>query len=284
MNRVDLDQELVRTLTIPPRPEIVTVLMEEMSRDAPNLDRISGKIAADVGLAGAMLKVVNSPAFRRPQPARSVSQAVSLLGLRNVSSIATGLVIRHTLGGGPQQGFERFWDTAEKVGLICSFLARALRGMAPDEAFTVGLFHDCGIPLLMRRFPVYRDVLAQANQSAERGFFEVEEEAIGTHHGAVGYFLARSWLLPDDLCKAVLWHHDAEVFVDPAVDDSVRNYVGIIHIAQHIQHLQMRSTTDVEWIRFSDAVLTHFALTEEDFINLVDEAQEMLAENRSALC
>lgn len=277
MTETMLTQELVRTLAIPPRPEIVTVLFEEMSRDEPNLGRVSDKIAADVGLAAAMLKVVNSPAFGRAVKARSVSQAVSLLGLRNVSSIATGLVIRHSLhAGGKDATLERFWDTAEKVALISSFLAKSLRGIPVEEAYTLGLFHDCGIALLMNRFPNYRETLARANQAADTSFFAIEEAAIGTNHGAVGYFLARSWYLHDDLCKAILWHHDLDIFRDPAANDTVRNYIGIIHLAQHVQHRQMRSTTDVEWTKFEADILDHFALSEEDFINLLDGAQESL--------
>jgi HD-like signal output (HDOD) protein len=276
MPKIPLDQDFIRSLAIPPRPEIVSVLFQEMSRDEPDLQRITRQISADVGLASAMLKVANSAAFGRETKARSVSQAISLLGTRNVSSIATGLAIRQSIGGGGQAGMERFWDTAEKVAMICSYLARALRGIPVEEAFTVGLFHDCGIPVLMGRFPKYRETLARANCAVDRSFFAVEEEDIGTHHGAVGYFLARSWNLHDDLSMAILRHHDDDVFGDPGVNDMVLNYVGMIHLAQHIHHLRMRSTDDVEWAKFEEAVLGHFALTEEDFFNIVDGAQETL--------
>lgn len=279
MTEAMLSQDLVRNLAIPPRPEIVNVLFEEMSRDEPDLARVGQKIAADVGLAAAMLKVANSALFGGSGRARSVYQAIDLLGMRNVSSIATGLVIRHSLGGGKNAALERFWDTAEKVAMICAYLAKALRGIPVDEAYTLGLFHDCGIPLLMERFPNYRETLARANRAADRSFFSVEDEDIGTNHGAVGYFLARSWSLHDDLCNAIRWHHEPDVFRDPEVSETVRNYVGLIHLAQHVQHRQMRSTTDVEWSKFVDAVLGHFALGEEDFINLVDGAQESLLQH-----
>lgn len=275
MNSV-LDQNFVRNLTIPPRPQVVSVLFEEMSRDVPDLRRVAKSISADVGLAGAMLKVANSAAFGLPRKAASVAQAVDLLGMRNVSGIATGLVIRHSVSGADSAGMDRFWDSAEKTAVIAAHLARSLRGIAPDEAYTLGLFHDCGIPLLMRQFPAYRETLARANCCGDRSFIAVEEAEVGTHHGAVGYFLARSWQLPDPQCQAILRHHEVEIFADAAVPDVVRNYVGIIHIAEHVQHLQMRSTVNVEWVKFEQAVLRHFALTGEDFINLVDSAQECL--------
>lgn len=267
-------------LTIPPRPQAMMVLMEEMSRADPDLKRVTRAIQADPGLAGAMLKVVNSPAFGLARKATSIAQAVGLLGLRNINAIASGLALRHAMQDPDNVSMERFWDTAEKVALICAELARRLRGIPTDEAYTLGLFHDCGIPLLMRRYPAYRETLARANRGEGASFAKLEEAEIDTHHGAVGYFVARSWHLPDALCQAILWHHDPEVFAPgDAVPDAVRAFVGILHFAEHIHHARMRSAEDVEWERFGPPVLAYFALGEDDYLNLTDMVQDALSES-----
>jgi HD-like signal output (HDOD) protein len=261
-------------LKFPSCPDVVTMLQEEMHREEPDLKRISRKIAADVGLAGAMLKAVNSPAFGLNRKVGAVSQALSLLGLRNVASMATALILKGTLGSGVE--LKRFWDTAEKAAFLCAFLAQRLRGMPAEEAYTAGLFHDCGIAMLLSHNPGYLGALDAANHDVMRSFTEAEEASVGTNHCAVGYFLARHWSLPDSLCQTILRHHDIDVFSDSSVSGQVCNYIGVIHIAEHIQHKTMRSTTDIEWVRFEPHVRRHFALGEEDFINLVDEAQEYL--------
>lgn len=258
-------------LTIPPRPQAMMALMEEMPRAEPDLRRVTQAIQADPGLAGAMLKVVNSPAFGLARKASSIAQAVGLLGLRNIHAIAAGLALRHAMRDPGNVSMERFWDTAEKVALICAELARRLRGIPVDEAYTLGLFHDCGIPLLMRRFPHYRDTLARGNRGEGESFAKIEETEVDTHHGAVGYFVARSWHLPDPLCQAILWHHDPEVFAaDADVPDAVRAFVGLVHFAEHIHHMRMRSAEDVEWQRFGKRVLAYFALDEDEYLVLVD--------------
>lgn len=277
MKEAVLAPALQGRLRIPPRPEVVSVIQEEMRQEAPSLARIGRAIGADVGLAGALLRAVNSPAFGLARKVSSIPQAISLLGLRNAATLATALVLRGSLGQ-PPASMERFWDTAEKAALLCAHLARRLKGIPPDEAYSIGLFHDCGIPILMKHFPNYKATLARANHAGDRLFGQVEDEEIGTNHSAVGYFLARSWDLSDTLCQAILWHHDLEVFSDPAVPDAVRNHIGIIHLAEHIQHLAMRSAVDLEWTKFEMAVRDHFALTEEDFINLVDDALEAMAD------
>lgn len=279
MIEATLDQDFVRNLSIPPRPEIVALLFEEMSRDEPDLARLGKHITADAGLAAAMLKAANSPAFGLTRKVRSVSQAVEFLGLRNVSAIATGLAIRHALGGGNTDARNRqFWDMAERTALICARSARILRGIPPDEAYTFGLFHDSGIPLLMRQFPRYEAALARASRGDNRNFWAAEEADVGTHHGVVGYYLTRSWQLPDDFCRAVLWHHDVEVFEDRTVAETVRNFVGIVHIAEHFLDRSRGADSSAEWERFGRPVLEHFGLSEEDFLNLRDEARDAIGD------
>lgn len=272
-------ESVLRDLAIPPRPQVVTTLFEEMSKDSPNLNRITQAIAADVALSAGMLRAANSPLFGLSRKVSSIAQAVKVLGLKHVTNIATGLAIRFALSGGDKgKSFERFWDTAEKTALTCHYLAGRLRGIAADEAYTYGLFHDCGIPVLMQRFPRYQDTLKRANESAGVAFTKVEEVETGTSHGILGYFLGRSWLLSEDMCQAILLHHEVRAFDDSATPDAVRNLVGIGHLAEHIQHETMRSAEDLEWHKFESAVMAHFALTEEDFLNLVDGAQAMLHE------
>jgi HD-like signal output (HDOD) protein len=264
-------------LIIPPRPQAMMVLMEEMPKAEPDLRRVTQAIQADPALAGAMLKAVNSPAFGLSRKAGSIAQALSFLGLRNIHTIAAGVALRQAMAGPNSPMLERFWDTAEKTALICSELAQRLRGIPKDQAYTAGLFHDCGIPMLMQRFPHYRDTLARANHGEGKSFDEVEELDLGTNHCSIGYFVARSWNLPDSLCHTILWHHNPQVFAESAgCSPVVRSYVGLIHFAEHIQHTQMRSGRDIEWDRFGDHVLAHFSLTGEDYLNLVDAVQEAL--------
>lgn len=276
---IDLDSyaSVIKDLAIPPRPQVVTVLFEEMSKEEPDLKRVTQQIASDVGLSAGMLKAANSPLFGLSKKASSVPQAISVLGLRHVANIATGLAIRHALKSpGKGLSLERFWDSAEKTALLCHYLAKRLRGIPADEAYTYGLFHDCGIPVLAQKFPRYLETLRRANQAADQPFTKVEEGETGTSHGILGYFLARSWLLPDHLCQAILLHHEATVLGDAGVPGPVRNLVGIGHLAEHVLHVTLRSSEDAEWAKFKDGVAAHFGLTEEDLINLEDGAQAFM--------
>lgn len=264
-------------LSIPPRPDVVTVLIEERDRDEPNLKRVARALMGDVALSGAMLKAVNAPAFGLTRKVNSVAAAIDLLGMRNVGNLAMGLALRYAQGSS-NAGMERFWDSAEKVAMLSAYLAGRLKGVAKDEAYTYGLFHDCGIPMLAQRYPEYKTVLAAANQTLDRSATAVEDESLGTHHASVGYFLARSWYLAEDITQAILLHHDLGVYEStPRVSEKALTLIGIGHLAQHIHHTSLRSSEDVEWVKFSTPVCRHFGLDDEDFVNLVEDGHGFLA-------
>ncbi|MFA7269736.1 MAG: HDOD domain-containing protein [Sterolibacterium sp.] len=256
------------SLHIPPRPEVVTALMEEKAKAEPNFRRIARLITSDVGLSAAMIKAVNSPAFGMEPKLASVPLALQTLGPQQVARIATELVTRN-LSGGKTASLERFWDSAEKSALLCARIAAKLHGISSDEAYSYGLFHDCGIPLLMKHFPRYKDVLIAANSSVGQSFTACEEAGVGTHHAVVGYFLTRSWNLPDVLCQATLRHHELDVF-EVEQGNHMLDFIGIGHLAEHAHHLSARNGEDVEWNKYEHAVLEHFGLSDEDYQDIVE--------------
>lgn len=269
-----VEESSLGSLHIPPRPQVVTALLEEKARDEPDFHRVAKLITADVGLSAAMIKSVNSAAFGLDRKVASVPQALQLLGLKQVTGIAIALVLRNMSGGGATASLERFWDSAEKVALICARVARRLHCIPIDEAYSYGLFHNCGIPLLMRHFPSYKDALIAANSNEGRSFTACEEAGVGTSHSAVGYFLARSWNLPKELCQAILRHHELDVFDRVKSDrgDHMLDLIGIGHLAEHIHHLSARSSEDIEWGKFETAILKHFGISDEDFQDILEEA------------
>jgi len=273
-----ITDSVMKDLAIPPRPAVVLMLQEELAKDDVDLARIRRTIAGDVGLSAAILRAVNSPAFGLSRKISSVPQAIDIVGLRNLSNIAVAMALRQQMSGGNGVSLERFWDSAEKVAQFCAFLAKRLRGMSPDEAYTYGLFHNCGIAVLMNRFSTYKDALIEANTASDQRFTAIEERVVGTNHAVVGYFLARSWHLNPVLARAILLHHERDVFTGEAHGDvPCLNLVGVGHLGEHIHHVSHRPGDDVEWLKYADAVQQHFALDSEDLITLVDDALDELA-------
>lgn len=264
-------EKLVAAIGIPPRPAVVLAVMDEKSKEEPDLMVIGDAISRDVGVAAALLKTVNSPLFGLRGPVRSIPHAVSLLGLRQVSTLVNILALKTTLN---TQGIERFWDQSARIATLSAWLAGKL-GHDRDNAHLFGLFRDAGIPLLMRRFKDYKDTLRLANQPDSPGFTVVEDARHGVNHAVVGAIVARNWLLPEHLREAIARHHDPDLFFSQT-DSNIKNLVALSHLAGQIESRATRNQTDSEWNRFSEPALAWLMLGDEDVEELTHLATSLL--------
>lgn len=274
----DAAEAVLKSISIPPRPAVLATLMKEKMSPDPSLTRLAEVIQSDLSLLAALLKTVNSPLYGLKRSIGSAQQAVQVLGVSNTVSLATSMVLRNTISV-PKISLERFWDTATTVALIASAIAQRMPDVSKDEAYTFGMFQDCGIPLMMMRFPDYKDTLRLANAATEKSFTEVEEEHHNTSHVSVGYLLARSWYLPEPLCEAIRNHHDWSIFTSNSndVDGHVCTLIATTRLAEHISHTFLRMSEDIEWARHGKHVLDYLGLTDTEYHDLRDHVHGMLS-------
>ncbi len=262
------------SLALPPMPQSLQQIRAEQAKADPDVDRIIAIIAADVGLASEVLKTINSPAFRRARPLSSVPNAVMLLGLGNVMSIVAAVALRQTMNCGDNKlKLDRFWDTASDVAFAAAAFARELSGVSPDAAYTLGLFHDCGIPILMCRHGDYLETLKAAGRDS--ALTALEQARYGLNHAQVGQLVCRAWHLPTEIGTAILHHHDFPALVarNEQVDEVVVSLVGLLKMAEHASNVLRgvafrNSADDYEWEEVEPLVLGHFDLNEDDFADL----------------
>ncbi len=168
-NPVDnLFERSILDVGIPPCPAILDRFMTEARKSDPNYQRLALIITVDVSLSAGLIKTANSPYFGVRQRVRSTNEALSVLGLNVASRAVAGIILRKSFPNVPN--LERFWDASARIARISGWLALQLniKGMHADDAYTFGLFRDCGIPVLLGRLPNYASVLAKANLEATK--------------------------------------------------------------------------------------------------------------------
>lgn len=282
---IELSDEQIRSvlqgISVPPQPQIMVDLQMEQVMPDPDLRTIARLISQDPGLSGALLKTVNSPFFGLANRIASIQQAVNLLGCRSVINLINAQSIRGELSDAAIVTLNRFWDTAQDVAMTSLSLAKRIGHPAPDEAYTLGLFHNCGIPLMLTRFPNYMDVLeeAYASASAETRVTDIENRMFNTNHAVVGYFVARSWKLPAHLCEAIANHHNAlALFDDEWSDAQIKTLLAILKMAEHIcacHRVLGDQPDDREWEAVAQQVLEYVGLSEYDFDYLKGSIREL---------
>ena len=275
-------QQALQGISVPPQPQIMVDLQMEQYMPDPDLEVIARLIAQDPGLSGALLKIVNSPYYGLSNKIASIQRAVNLLGSRSVINLINAQSIKGEMSDETIVTLNRFWDTAQDVAMTCLTLAKRIGSQAVDEAYALGLFHDCGVPLMLKRFPSYMAVLEQAYADAgpQKRVVDSENQAFNTNHAVVGYYTAKSWRLPEHLSDAIANHHNAlAIFSDDSTRNSqLKNLLSILKMAEHIcasYRVLGNQAEDHEWSAIGHLVLDYVGLSDYDFENLKESIREL---------
>lgn len=265
----------VRDIGIPPRPAILDRINSEMQKDEPDFKQLAEIVGSDVGLAASVIKVANSPYFGFGKKVRSVQEALLVLGLKVIVRTIAGLALQRTFPHVPS--LERFWDASACTARVSGWLAQNLNGRAKvraDDAYTFGLFRDCGVPVLMIPFPEYQGVLKTANAEATASFTAVEDQALSINHAIVGAELAEDWLLPEEIHTAIRHHHDAGVIEDgaAAVAPTPRRLIAVSQTAEYLIHRHTGLNRTREWDKLGPACMGLLELDEEDLDRLFQDS------------
>jgi len=211
-------------INIPPRPALLMALQREVRKDDPDFDKIGHLLRRDVGMAGNLLKTANSAFYGTRRHIETIEDAITLVGMNQFSALMTGLITRRVLAQGAMM-MARFWDVSEKRSMGMGYVARQTRGMAPELAYSFGLFCDIGIPLLKAHFPTYLQTLSAANHGSER-FTCVEDERHGINHTQAGALLADTWGIAEEVVQAIRLHHSVEALHDAGIPLAVRRLIA----------------------------------------------------------
>ena len=275
-------QQALQGISVPPQPQIMVDLQMEQYMPDPDLEVIARLIAQDPGLSGALLKIVNSPYYGLTNKIASIQRAVNLLGSRSIINLITAQSIKGEMNDETIVTLNRFWDTAQDVAMTCLTLAKRTGSQAVDEAYALGLFHDCGVPLMLKRFPNYMSVLEEAygNAGPDCRVVDTENNAFNTNHAVVGYYTAKSWRLPEHVTDAIANHHNAlAIFSDESSRNSqLKNLLAILKMAEHIcssYRVLGNQTVDHEWNTVGGLVLDYVGLSDYDFDSLKLSIREL---------
>lgn len=271
----NLVERSILDLGIPPCPEILGRFMTEMCKKEPDYNRLSSIIGSDVSVSAGLIKTANSPYFGLRGRVRSSKEALMMLGLKTTSRTIAGIILRKSFPNLPN--LERFWDSSARTARLSGWLAQHLNipGLRADDAYTFGLFRDCGIPVLLGRFKNYEALLDRANMDSEQSVTEVEETGMPTNHAMVGCVLAQSWWLPEEICQAIRNHHDLyELESDNSqLPMPSRKLIAIAQLAEHIVQQQTGLSQTMEWPKLGAVCLRLLELQEERLATLCAEAE-----------
>ena len=276
MEHATLDREaegIAKAVGIPPCPAVLTGLIGEMRNDDPDFPKIAKLIGTDVALAATMLKTVNSPFYGLPNKVNSIQQSLALLGLRNVSHLVTRLLLQQAFPVGDSEAMEQFWESSSKIAAMLAWLARKTGKLDRDEAYTYGLFRDCGVPVMMLNFDGHAALVAAAEQDPVRVLTEIEAEELGMDHARLGHELAVSWHLSEAAGLAILHHHHyAMLEPGAALPPQTVSMIALGIIAGRLYREHCGDAPGAEWTRAGAAALRAAGISDAELAEYAPEA------------
>lgn len=195
---------------LPGMPHVAAQALETLGSEnatAADLNRI---ISQDSSLASHVLRVSNCSFYARNGAIKTVTQAIVTVGFNQVRTILVTAALRNLYPKlGPNERL--LWEHSVGCGLAARVLAKKTRAANPEQAFLVGLLHDIGKTALLLKLPEKMGpIMDQVSRGEARSFRDLEEEAFGFDHAAVGQLLARKWKFGEEIEDAIGHHHFPE--------------------------------------------------------------------------
>ncbi|WP_319416547.1 HDOD domain-containing protein [Marispirochaeta aestuarii] len=192
---------------IPQFPEHILTLQRLIEDPEVAFNRIEHTISMDPGLAAELLRMVNSAAFGIHRRVKTISEAISLMGLKGIRDLITAYgtvkIMVERYGE-----MEELWNHCYRVAVYASSIARrySLRKIY-EIVYSSSLLHDLGRVLVDFLSPEFFDKLRRFSTEKKIPPEEFECFAIGTHHAEVGALMAEGWEYPEAITETIRHHH-----------------------------------------------------------------------------
>lgn len=217
-------------IALPARPGVLVELSTELDAEEPDFHKVSALVNNDLGLAAEVVRTANSPYFGVPGRIASVQQAINFLGLSQVFTLVTEVMLRRVFPANDPL-MNALWDTSTKRAGLMARLARNT-SVPVDRAYTAGLFQDCGVAVLAELVPNYRLTWQRTRWLPNAPWIERLEHVID--HPAVSALLVEQWGLPDEIAQAVRLHHDIAELDAPSVSARIRSLIALSVLADFV--------------------------------------------------
>ena len=270
-------KKLIGSYNIPPQPHVLS----EIEKAGDDLNAIADIISQDVALSSGLLQTINSPYYGLANHIASIQQAAMLLGLTAVKNIVNCQLLRAQDGNYQCKDLSDFWQTANDVANTAATLVSIMGFGSTDEAYTLGLFHNCGIPILMDKHSDYSQTIQSAYNATNKRITDVENEHYSSNHALLGYMVSRVWKLPEHLRIAIRDHHNFERLQFKHNDQNTEadTILAILKMAEHISHVHAvlgKDHEDNEWQTIKGGIFDFLGFSEPDFEDISDAVIEKL--------
>lgn len=183
-----------------PSPRGVALAIIRMTQDADvSMSELARVIKTDPAFVGRLVKAANGLAGGQRRAIVAVHEALMVLGLPAVRTMALGFSLLSNYRKGHCAGFDYglFWSSSLLMALSMQTLMQRLRLAAADEAFSAGLLSKVGELAMATAYPAeFGRILEALRKSPEKRLLDLEHQALAMTHADLGAAMLADWGLP----------------------------------------------------------------------------------------
>jgi HD-like signal output (HDOD) protein len=267
--------DIGRGFSVPAQPALLLKIQSLMTDDDPDINDIADAISQDVAVSATILKTINSPIYGLARSISDIKKSVRYIGIQGIVTLVTSSLLKKSFGQNSCSiELDDFWSNATNIANTAVYIGKNIkRKVSSEKLFTIGLFHDCGIPVMATKFADYADTLKFSGDTPSKTLPDFEESVYQVNHATIGYYVASSWRLPKDICQLILQHHERDYLRKLDNSEGQLNY-AILKLAENIVHQQKHLTPSADWPFLQDSILTVLDIDEEDVKDIMEDINE----------
>lgn len=193
---------LNRIHTVPSLPLVVQSLIATFDARDIDVPRIAQLIKTDPMITAKVLRLVNSAYYVRSRSIASVNDAVVYLGLDALRMLVVGAGFAQSVPVPASLGRELFWRYCLHTAVAAKYFA-AQCDEDPETAFTAGLLHAIGEPLMASSLLQPLTQIDAAVPFFDHDRARCERQLLGFAFSDLGADLADSWCFPRSIIEAI---------------------------------------------------------------------------------
>jgi putative nucleotidyltransferase with HDIG domain len=223
---------------LPTLPHIVIKLAEQTGDPhQTNLNKVESYIREDQSITAHVLKMANKARFVAHGKAKTMTDAIQLLGLEKIKrmAIAAGFLGKFLEDSPETFEWSEFWKHAIGVGIVSSLVAKHLDRDDYEVLFTAGLLHDIGKVIAFSIDEQNMLKVVRYAQERKISMLQAEIEIGAPRHDTLGAVMCERWSLPKPILEVARYHHvDSRAQRSLDTDSPYHDYVDIVILANYI--------------------------------------------------
>ena len=275
-------ETLDRILSCPSLPSLpaVAVKVIELSSDPDlRLEVLAETIQNDQGLTAKIIRTVNSSFYGLRRKCNTIHQALVILGMSSVKSLALGFSLVESIGESDEPGFDyiSYWRRGLYGAVAAKLIAVEAGKDFADEVFLAGLLQDVGMIALYRTFGMeYVVLLDEAENDSEIASIELGRYELT--HCDVGAMLTKRWKFPEEFVLAIKFHH-----TPTAAPLDLSERIRCVHIANIAHDVLTDENPAPATARFRRLCRDWLSLTEKQADGILSRVADAAVEMSSLL-